>query len=368
MNNKSEIKFFLKSAGSHPNQGYQWWRVQANKALTADEPSFIKELSSAEWLDREAFLLLILRNDQGIHLYVTALETQGREDFQGRKIRNDLAFTVSPEDESVLLDFACALLQDKDRVEKELNQKIRPEKSAGSKSGFTTEDYDRIIKWIRSFSKPSSRIDPKKGGWIAKNSEDNRKMLADLLKQHKLPDQTGFLVAVTRFSDPASFLETPNWWRVLTELEKSPNWRSLYPVKKGLAKSMPISVIVGIAVTVLLAAIGLAKILEPNWFQGLKKTADNVHSTVEVSPPTDNNLAAIHEETGQFLTPPNPQKIDESSTKMLSIFIRPDNTLSVCVRPDNYDNGLELSLHYRFSNLFHFNQKEKFDNQPPQQE
>lgn len=361
--NKSGINFFIKSAGSHPNQGYQWWRVQANKALTPDEPSFIKELSSAQWLDREAFLLLILRNNQGIHLYVTALATQGREDFQGRKIRNDLAFTASPEDESVLLDFACALLQDKDRVEKELNQRIRPEKSAGSKSGFTTEDYDGIIEWIKGFPKFPDRTPPETGGKIAKNSEDNRKNLADLLKQHKLPDQTGFLVAVTRFNDPASFLETPNWWRVLTELEKSPNWRSLYPVQKRLAGLMWTSATRGgIAVTVLLVAIGLAKILEPNWFQGLGKTVD-------VSSPTV-NLAATHKEKEQSLTPPNPPQMDVISSKKAIGKNQQEShyMLLDCVSPDNgFEPFMNYLMDYRFSKcLFHFNQNEKFDTQPTQ--
>lgn len=285
MNDNAEI--FIKSAGTHPVQGYQWWQLEANKPLIANEPDFIKELSSVDWLDREAFLLLILRNDRGLHLYVTGLATQGREDFQGRKIRNDLAITVHPDQESVLLDLACALLKDKRHVEKQLDQKIRPGKSADlTRPGFNA-NYNTIIQWIRSFSKSLSRIAPDKeleSGRIAKNSEENRKALADLLEKYTLPHKTGYLIAVTRFSDPAYFLETPHWWRVLTDLETSPDWRLLYPKKsliRLLAQNLGMQVGIMIAVALFLAVIGL-KILETNGYEVLE--LNNSHSIADTDP------------------------------------------------------------------------------------
>ena len=241
MSEKSKIKVFVKSAGSHPNQGYSWWRSTPDKPLTREEPSFIKQLSSIGWLDREAFLLLVLRDGEGLHLYVTALETEGREDFQGRKIRNDIALTVNYDQESELLDLICALLKNKEQMEHELNKIIRPEKTKDFDTSGFTANYNEIIQWIKngvaSVPQSPSRIEAELGGQIAKNSPENRKKLAELLKQHTLPKEIGFLLAVTRFSDPARFMEANNWWRVLTELENSEDWRQLYPVKNSLVNT-----------------------------------------------------------------------------------------------------------------------------------
>lgn len=233
MDTDQEIQFFIKSAGSRPDQGYQWWQVGENNSLIKNDPSFVKDLSKVEWLDREAFLLLVLRNDEDIHLYVTALETQGREDFQGRKIRNDIAISIRPDEEwsgqeSRLLDFISALLQDQDKeIERDLNKIIlQTTDNSMIAAGFTT-DYNSILKWFESAPKAESRNGSEQGRWIGKDSQKNRIHLSELLKKHYLPKQNGFLVAVTRYTDPAHFIESNSWWRVLTSLENESEWRQL---------------------------------------------------------------------------------------------------------------------------------------------
>ena len=110
---KTHMNIYIRSAGAHPNQGYDWWKLSdpPNK-LIRENPGFVDGFGLS-WFDDDQLSVLLRLYKQQLHLLVTGLPTKDRTDFAGRSIRNDIAFSAadnSQEEEKQLRHLTAAFM------------------------------------------------------------------------------------------------------------------------------------------------------------------------------------------------------------------------------------------------------------------
>lgn len=100
------MDIFIRSAGSHPSHGYDWWRLYDDDKLTRTNRDFLDNFDLS-WFDDDQLSLVLQISENRIILLVTGLPTKNRVDFAGRIIRNDMAFIAKDDSEAEIIKILC---------------------------------------------------------------------------------------------------------------------------------------------------------------------------------------------------------------------------------------------------------------------
>jgi len=265
------MKIYIRSAGAHPDQGYDWWRLpdplSDNQRLIREKPGFTGGFDLS-WFDDDQISVLLRYYEKQLHLLVTGLPSKGRTDFAGRLLRNDMAFSVvdNSEEEKKLRKLTAAFiklkppsamkppddfLQSHKFIIEEIDACIRPNSST-EHSGFKV-DMPRLlnvlkeaVNFVKKTASQSGVSSIKLNTFqVARDSVERRQdIIAWLMSEDPLPNHLEGRQVIVLVSPYPGLLngssENSQYhhqlksrykevWCQLTTLVDWENWRSIEP-------------------------------------------------------------------------------------------------------------------------------------------
>ncbi len=208
------MKIYVQSAGFSQERDYSWQEITKNKQEPIEEPDWVKE--NKVLLQTEAYSIFLGRESSKLILLVTGMKASKRKDYRGRTIRNSIALIAQDNEENEQKIRGLAVLALEGKLENEIDSAIRK----GGEYGFAVS-YQTIDNLIKA-SLQTKNSTGTKPVMIGKNSEVNRKIIADELKEYRLPQKTSayaskVLVVVTGIKKEDD-LKSAGVWRGLSNL------------------------------------------------------------------------------------------------------------------------------------------------------
>lgn len=236
---------YVQSRGVSHSYDYEWKKITGNE-LQHDNAGFTSDINNFLDTEYEPFSLLIVRNKEGLYLIITGLRSN-RKDFQGRVIRNSLAFIFDNKKERELRDIAVRFLGgEAESIRNKLDQII----TNNDKLGFHVENNSFSQLFSDSGNARNDKKPQKNESKIGFNNKELLNSLANTLRDTQLPTRQGALVVVTGIKKPEKLA---NVWRALCSLEKSKDdWRTLANQNK-----MPIKILIMIGIILLVLIMSL---------------------------------------------------------------------------------------------------------------
>jgi hypothetical protein len=229
------MEIYVQSRGIAQEHGYCWlWFNKYPEIVEA--PGLVKQ--AKDLIESEAFSVVLARNSDKLLLLVTGLKANKRKDYQGRPIRNSVAWIGqdSEENECTLRTIAARALLGS--LEKVIDSAVEP----GGEKGFQVS-FEKIQNLSEDATDRAKRqlldLDKEKPK-IGRTSRELKKELASDLKKYRLPkhklehqsvdQQFVPLVVVTGIQDEET-LKKAGVWRGLSSLvnSNSQSWEDMKP-------------------------------------------------------------------------------------------------------------------------------------------
>ena len=287
------MKIYVQSAGFSQERDYSWQEITKNKQKPIEEPDWVKE--NKVLLQTEAYSIFLGRESSKLILLVTGMKASKRKDYRGRTIRNSIALIAQDNEENEQKIRGITVLALEGKLENNIDSAIKE----GGEYEFAVS-YQTIENTIKA-SLQTKNSTGTKPVMIGKNSEDNRKIIGDELKEYRLPQKTSAyasetLVVVTGIKKEDD-LKSAGVWRGLSNLVEKEKLGP-YNFSSGSGKSKKVSPQWGKGLTILLgAAICFAL-----WFLGVQ---NQPYTEPKLSYPTTVVLAAISP-SGQYFATTDP--------------------------------------------------------------
>ncbi|MBE9192522.1 hypothetical protein IQ230_19645 [Gloeocapsopsis crepidinum LEGE 06123] len=211
------MNIYVQSRGDAPDDDYCW---------QPEVPYTLKKHRINELIQSESPSVILARFDGNLLLLVTGLESSERKDFQGRTIRNSVAW-VGEDTESNEIKLraiaACALRDElRENLRAEIDHAITFGGDCGFQVNFDSLTHLAIEEVINVYNFPAN-LDKKLG----KNSKQQRDELAYELEQHILPSENAPLLVVTGIKSESTLIQA-GVWRGLSSLVQAGGWKDPY--------------------------------------------------------------------------------------------------------------------------------------------
>ena len=211
------MKIYVQSAGFSQEQDYSWQEIIKDEQKQIDEPDWVKEKKVL--LQTEAHSIFLGRESNQLILLVTGMKASKRKDYRGRTIRNSIALIAQDNEDNEQKIRGITVLALEGKLENNIDSAIKE----GGEYGFEVS-YETIDNLIKA-SLQTKNSTGTKPVMIGKNSEDNRKIIADELKEYRLPQKTSAyaseaLVVVTGIKKEDDLKKAGVWRALSTLIEK----------------------------------------------------------------------------------------------------------------------------------------------------
>ncbi|MBN3878084.1 hypothetical protein [Nostoc sp. JL23] len=224
------MEIYVQSAGVSEQQDYIWQKITETGQKRVDEPILVKKFK--DLLQTEAPSIFIGRESNKLILLVTGMKATQRKDYRNRTIRNSIALIAQDNQENEQKIRGIAVLA----LEGKLNNKIDSAIKEGGEYGFEIS-YEKIENTIKEASLKTKNSAGTKPVMSGKNSESNRKIIADELGESCLPEKTNAsaseaLVVVTGIKTEDAFKKAGVWRGLSNLVEKetlSPYEKNFFP-------------------------------------------------------------------------------------------------------------------------------------------
>ena len=208
------MKIYVQSAGFSQERDYSWQEITKNKQKPIEEPDWVQE--NKDLLQTETHSIFLGRESNNLILLVTGMKASKRKDYRGRTIRNSIALIAQDNEENEQKIRGIAVLALEGKLENEIDSAIKE----GGEYEFAVS-YQTIENTIKASLQTKNSTGTKQV-MIGKNSEDNRKIIADELKEYRLPQKSSAyaseaLVVVTGIKKEDD-LKKAGVWRGLSNL------------------------------------------------------------------------------------------------------------------------------------------------------
>lgn len=207
------MKIYVQSAGVSQQQDYIWQQITQTDQKRVDEPILVKDFKGL--LETEAPSILIGRKNDQLILLVTGMKSSKRKDYRNRTIRNSIALITKDDGDNEQKIRGIAVLALEGKLENQIDSAIKE----GGEWGFEV-DYQKIDNIIIKAFSQTSNSSVTKAVMTGKNTENNRKIIADELQKNCLPDKNNYseaLVVVTGIKTEDA-LKQAGVWRGLSNL------------------------------------------------------------------------------------------------------------------------------------------------------
>ncbi len=221
------MKIYIQSRGFSQDYDYCW---------LPEVPPILRQYRISDLIQSESPSVVLGRYDSKLLLLVTGLEASERTDFQGRRIRNSVAWVGEDSEANEQKLRAIAAYALRGLLDSDLDKAVKFGRESGFDVSFDTITYLKVDE-VRHF-------DAKLESKIGINSEYLRNDIAYELEERCLPKGNGFnnvpLVVVTGIKS-ANALKQANVWRGLSNLVQGEGWlepyKKSYPSESALASS-----------------------------------------------------------------------------------------------------------------------------------
>ncbi|NEN97531.1 MAG: hypothetical protein F6K50_18975 [Moorea sp. SIO3I7] len=208
------MKLYVQSAGLSQDQDYFWQEITKHEQKPIDEPDLVKKYKLL--LETQAYSIFIGRESGNLILLVTGMKASKRKDYRGRTIRNSIALIAQDNEQNEQQIRGIAVLALEGKLQNDIDSAIKE----GGEYGFEVS-YEQIEHAIKA-SLQTKNSTGTKHLMIGKNSDDNRKIIADELKEYRLPQKSNAsdseaLVVVTGIKKQDD-IKKAGVWRGLSNL------------------------------------------------------------------------------------------------------------------------------------------------------
>lgn len=211
------MNIYVQSRGDTPDYDYCW---------QPEVPAIIKKNRINELIQSESPSVILARFNGNLLLLITSLESSERKDFQGRTIRNSVAWVGedSEANERKIRAIASCALRDelRENLRAEIDNAVTFGSDYGFQVNFDTISHLAIEEVVSVYSFPAN-LDKKLG----KNSQQQRDELAYELEQHNLPSENAALLVVTGIKSESTLIQA-GVWRGLSNLVQTGGWKDPY--------------------------------------------------------------------------------------------------------------------------------------------
>ncbi|AFZ31158.1 hypothetical protein Glo7428_2657 [Gloeocapsa sp. PCC 7428] len=211
------MNIYIQSRGVAPDDDYCW---------QPEVPNILKKNHINDLIQSESPSVILARFDSTLLLLITSLESSERKDFQGRTIRNSVAWVgedTEVNEKKLRAIASCAL---RDELRENLRAEIDNAVTFGSNNGFQV-NFDALsdlaIEEVINVHNFPANLDKKLG----KNSKQQRDELAYELEQHNLPKENAPLLVVTGIKSESTLIAA-GVWRGLSNLVQTGGWKEPY--------------------------------------------------------------------------------------------------------------------------------------------
>ncbi|NEP24505.1 hypothetical protein [Moorena sp. SIO3I6] len=228
------MKLYVQSAGLSQDQDYFWQEITKHEQKPIDEPDLVKKYKLL--LETQAYSIFIGRESGNLILLVTGMKASKRKDYRGRTIRNSIALIAQDNEQNEQQIRGIAVLALEGKLQNDIDSAIKE----GGEYGFEVS-YEQIEHAIKA-SLQTKNSTGTKHLMIGKNSDDNRKIIADELKEYRLPQKSNAsdseaLVVVTGIKKQDD-IKKAGVWRGLSNLGDNEDL-SPYEPPNSVQKNFP---------------------------------------------------------------------------------------------------------------------------------
>ncbi|KYC36115.1 hypothetical protein WA1_40975 [Scytonema hofmannii PCC 7110] len=220
------MKIYVQSRGFSQDYDYCW---------LPEVPPILRQYRINDLIQSESPSVVLGRYDNKLLLLVTGLEASERTDFQGRKIRNSVAWVGEDSEANEQKLRAIAAYALRGLLDTDLDKAVKFGGDSGFEVCFDTISHFKVDE-VKLFN---AKLESK----IGKNSEYLRNDIAYELEERCLPKGNSFnnipLVVVTGIKS-VNALKQANVWRGLSNLVQGEGWLEpykSYPSESALASS-----------------------------------------------------------------------------------------------------------------------------------
>ncbi|GAA6616600.1 hypothetical protein [Scytonema sp. NUACC26] len=211
------MKIYVQSRGFSQDYDYCW---------LPEVPPILRQYRINDVIQSESPSVVLGRYDNRLLLLVTGLEASERADFQGRKIRNSVAWVGEDNEANEQKLRAIAAYALRGLLDTDLDKAVKFGGEFGFEVAFDIISHFQVDE-VKQFN---AKLESK----IGRNSEYLRNDIAYELEERCLPKGNGFnnipLVVVTGIKS-VNALKQANVWRGLSNLVPGEGW--LEPYKKS---------------------------------------------------------------------------------------------------------------------------------------
>lgn len=211
------MNIYIQSRGVAPDDDYCW---------QPEVPLIIKKNRINELIQSESPSVILARFEEKLILLITSLEASERKDFQGRTIRNSVAWIGedTAANEQKLRAIASGALRDelRENLRAEIDRAVTFDSDRGFKINLEALSSLTVEEVVNVYNFPAN-LDKKLG----KNSKQQRDELAYELEQHNLPNENAALLVVTGIKSESTLVQA-GVWRGLSNLVQAGGWKDPY--------------------------------------------------------------------------------------------------------------------------------------------
>jgi hypothetical protein len=205
------VDVYVKTAGKRRDLEYEWYRILHEGRVT-EAPPMLRDLRIESLVQDQSFTVVLARAYSRLMLLVGWMRS-GRFDFNGRPIRNFVAWIGGPHDEAALRAVAALALRGG------LDASI--DKAVTEVEG---DDFRVSLEMLKAI--PSSELaaraahaPPDSESQWGPNTDALKSDLADQLERARLPERDGPLVVVTGIVSPERLSEAGVWRALASTIE-----------------------------------------------------------------------------------------------------------------------------------------------------
>lgn len=282
----------IQSRGKNQDQDYLWLRIKEN-GIKPQTPDYLQNKQTlgvlsvklSDLVESQKCSVILVKAQRYFCLLITGLRARGRNDFQGRQIRNSLFWLCDTKD----IDKAEAKMRSllvlalRGELEKEIDLIIN---NSDNKYGFEVNypQLQELINDIKVESNNNTDVDNK----IGNNSDNSKQELALELETNPLPDREGLLVLVTSIKS-ASALQQTLVWRGLSNRVEFEEFKTYYPLATNSQQGQKKTPYLGLAIALLLIIVISIAIIH---FLKLQKPQPEINPNYPILQKQSQNLSS----------------------------------------------------------------------------